>query len=151
MSKMRKHGSHFSELPSLRQDVPKVRKNRSLGERVSIFGNSAPQGKGRRQDGRRRQKCAGTAKTSWNCGENGHMSSQYPKKKVHTGGGRFDHTSKTPEGRSATFRVQGLVFVSLFFFLPLFFWCGKGRGSGRERGMFHFLTSIAARFLVTFL
>ena len=40
-------------------------------------------------------------------------------------------TSKTPEGRSATFRVQALVFS---FFL-----------------IFHFLTSIAARFLMTFL
>ena len=57
MSKMRKHGSHFRELPSLRQDVQKVRNSRSPGESVSIFWNSEAQGKGGRQVGQGRQEC----------------------------------------------------------------------------------------------
>ena len=32
----------------------------------------------------REARGAGAAKTCWNCGENGHLSSQCPKKKVHT-------------------------------------------------------------------
>ena len=52
------------------------------------------------------------------------------------------HTSKTPEGRSATFRVQGLGLVSLFF---LFFFLYSGAPN------LIFLASIAAGFLATFL
>ena len=44
---MWKHGSHFIKLPSLRQYVPKMWKSRSSGECVSIFWNTAAQGKGR--------------------------------------------------------------------------------------------------------
>ena len=47
-------------------------------------------------------------------------------------------TTKTREGWSATFRVQGLVFFSFSFFLS----------SGDQNLI---LSSIAARFLVTFL
>ena len=55
-------------------------------------------------------------------------------------------TSKTPERRSATCRVQGFVCFVLWFllsFLFLFFF--------EFLIYFHLLTSIAARFLVTFL
>ena len=41
-------------------------------------------------------KSAGTAKTCWNCGENGHLSSQCPKKKVHAG---VDLTTAKPSGQ----------------------------------------------------
>ena len=57
MLKMWKHRSHFSKLPSLRQDVTKVRKSRSSGECTSIFWNTAAQGKGRRYEGQGRQGC----------------------------------------------------------------------------------------------
>ena len=49
-------------------------------------------------------------------------------------------TSKTPEGRSATLKVQGSVFFSFFFCFVSIAVLKIG-----------FLASIAARFLVTFL
>ena len=80
VSKMRRHISHDSELLALRQDVPKVRRGRSSCERVSIFWRQ-PGAKGRRHEGRGRQRCRCSQK---HVGETGHMSSQCPKKKVHT-------------------------------------------------------------------
>ena len=49
---------------------------------MSIFWNTAAQGKGGGKKDKE-GKGAGTVKACWNCGENGHLSSQCSKKKVH--------------------------------------------------------------------
>ena len=51
MSKVRKHGSHFCNLPSLWQGVPKMWEGWSSGKCVSIFWNPSAQGQGRWPEG----------------------------------------------------------------------------------------------------
>ena len=64
---------------------------------MSIFWNSQPKAKGG-QKGKGGGKGANAAKTRWNCGEHGHMSSQCPKKKVHCDG-RTHHCESGRQSR----------------------------------------------------
>ena len=54
------------------------------------------------QKGKGGGKGANAAKTCWNCGESGHMSSQCTKKKVHAGG---ESTTASQAGSQDTIMV----------------------------------------------
>ena len=88
MSKMRKHRSHFSELPPLRQDVPKsAEKSVTWRMRVDLLEHRSP----RQREAARRAREAivqvQSVNTCWSCGETGHKSSQRffftKKRKAH--------------------------------------------------------------------
>ena len=64
-------------------------------------GTPQPKAKGG-QKGKGSGKGANAAKTCWNCGENGHMSSQCPKKKVHA---LEESTTASQAGSQDTIRV----------------------------------------------
>ena len=67
-------------------------------------GTPRPKTKGG-QKGNGGGKGANAAKTCWNCGERGHMSSQCPKKKIHAVG---ESTTESQAGSQDRFMVESV-------------------------------------------
>ena len=105
MSKMPKHGSHFSTLHPFRQEVLRARESRSFGERVSILWNRA-QGKRRLQEGQGRPECRHFQKR---VGIVVRMGTCLLLSQEGPCGGRFDNNMPSWKPRSVHMEVASII------------------------------------------